>query len=183
MIAPAITANQDKPMVPQYSFKGSNILDDAYTGAGDKCVDHNGNVICKAYTFVIKNKSTAKLNVKGKIRFNYDGTTNKFTNLRWKLMTNNGETVNVSTQTASATFSDTAPIIAGNDYVNFDTTVVPLAANGGNKQYWLIVWIEETGNDQSSDDKGTFNGQITFDVFDNAGNAVGGITSTNTSSS
>ena len=79
----------------------------------------------------------------------------------------------------------------------FDTTNVALAANGGTKQYWLIVWIEETGQDQSQPigtnppveendqtsigDWGTWTATIAFDAVNESGTAIGGITSTITS--
>lgn len=181
-IAPATTTYQSKPMVPQISYTSStNVLQKAFTGASgkDKCVDANGNVICKAYTFTIKNTTDAAVDVRGYIQFTFDSDST-FTNLRWKLMTS-ATAVTVSTATGSSNFSTTAPVIASTSKIYFDTTNVALAANGGTKQYWLIVWIEETNANQNTTDVGTWYGTIGFDAFNESGTSIGGITSTITS--
>ena len=49
------------------------------------------------------------------------------------------------------------------------------------KQYWLIVWIEESGSNQNSTDKGTWYATIEFEAFNESGTAIGGVTSTITS--
>lgn len=180
LIAPTNSTYTSLPMVPQYSYRSStNVLQKAFNGASgkDKCVDANGNVICRAYTFVVRNTSTAKVNVRGSVTFSF---TNTFTNLRWKLM-DSATAVTVSSATAGTGFSTTAPIKATTSKVYFDTSNVLLSANGGNKQYWFIVWIEETGADQNTTDKGTWYANISFDVFDTNGSTIGGITSTITS--
>lgn len=179
LVAPTSSGYITKPLVPQYSYRNStNILQKALTGATnmDKCVDANGNAICRAYTFVVKNQSTAAINVRGKLKFQYASGA-AFANLRWKLMTS-ATAVSVSSATAGDTLSTTAPTRASTNYVYFDSANVSLAANGGNKQYWIIFWIEETDANQNNTDKGTFNVEITFDVYDAAGNVVSGITST-----
>lgn len=188
IIAPAIASNQSLPMVPQISYAGTtNVLQKAFNGASgkDKCVDGNGNVICRAYTFVVKNKGTAAVQVRGSVTFSY--AANAFHNLRWKLM-DSATTVTVSTKTAGNAFSATAPVNAvSGSKVYFDTQNVSLAANGGYQQYWLIVWIEETGADQgatagtSLQDVGTWYATIAFEAFNTAGTAIGGLTSTITS--
>ena len=183
LIAPATATYNSLPMVPQYSYVGTtNVLQKALTGASgkDKCVDANGNVICRAYTFTVKNLSSASVDVRGYIQFSY-GTDSSFSNLRWKLMTS-ATAVTVSSSTVSSTFSTTAPIAANTgSKVYFDTSNVALTANGGNKQYWLIVWIEETGSNQSNSDKGTWYATIGFDAFNESGSSIGGLTSTITS--
>ncbi len=191
-VAPTKAANRSLPMVPQISHNGTtNVLQKAFDGATgkDKCVDDNGNVICKAYTFVVKNLGTSVVAVRGSIQFSY-GSGN-FNHLRWKLMDSATE-VTVSSSTVSTTFSDTAPIVAGTSKIYFDKNKVSLSANGGAKQYWLIVWIEESGADQShiepptgstspsesTEDYGTWTATIAFEAVNNAGTAISGITST-----
>lgn len=182
-VAPTDASNQSLPMVPQISYTGStNVLQKALTGATekDKCVDGNGNVICKAFTFYVRNLSTAAVDVRGSLKFTYSNShaTDPFPNLRWKLMTDEN-TVSVSTSTVSNVFSATAPIKASTSKVYFDTSNVALAANGGTKQYWVIIWIEETlGADQSAKDKGTWYGTIEFEAFNETGTSIGGVTST-----
>ena len=168
LIAPAQTANKNLPMVPQKALNGStNVLQKALTGASgkDKCVDTNGNVICRAYSFTIKNESSATAVLKGQIKFAW-ASGSSFTNLKWKLMTS---------ATSVTVASGNVGTSATTAYQNFATNV-SLAANG-TQQYWIIVWIEETGTNQNSTDHGTWYGTINF-----VNNADGsGITSTITS--
>lgn len=65
-------------MVPQlYSALGTAI------NSTNKCVDGNGNIICKVYTITITNGSTAAVTVNGTIQFTqFNG--NGSTNLRWR---------------------------------------------------------------------------------------------------
>ena len=166
-----------KPMVPQKSLVGTtNVLQKAVTGVkptGESavipCVDGNGNVICRVYTFTIKNTSTATAVLKGQIKFDWGANNtaaNWYENLKWKLMTNAG-TVNVSS-------SDTAKS-ATKAWQNFATSL-SLAPNAS-KQYWVVVWIEEIGSSQNNTDKGTWTASIQF--INNVDNS--GITSTITS--
>ena len=152
-IAPAVAANQTLKMVPQKALNGTtNVLQKAFTGASgkDKCVDGNGNVICKAYTFTIKNCSSATAVIKGQIKFTF-ASSSGFTNLKWKLM-DSATSVTVASGNAGATATTT--------YANFDTGL-SLAINGI-KQYWIIFWIEETGGTQNSTDYGTWYATINF---------------------
>lgn len=190
LIAPATATYNTLPMVPQISYTGTtNVLQSALNGATgkDKCVDDNGNVICRAYTFVVKNLSSAAVDVRGSITFSY-GAGSTFNNLRWKLMSS-ATAVTVSSSTASTTFSTTDPIKASTSKVYFDTSNVDLTSNGGYKQYWLIVWIEEIGEDQGAGasiakrDVGTWYATIQFEAFNETNTAIGGITSTITGTS
>lgn len=182
-VGPTNTTYTSQPMVPQISYTGTtNVLQKALTGATgkDKCVDANGNVICKAYTFGVANTSSAAVNVKGSITFNWSNPST-FANLRWKLM-DSATAVTLSTKTAGTAFSTTAPIKAvKGSKVYFDTQNVFLSKTNGKKQYWLIVWIEETGGDQNNTDKGTWTATIAFDAFNTDGTSIGGLTSTITS--
>ena len=69
LTAPTNSTYTSKPMIPQYAYNNSSsVLSSALTGASgkDKCVDGNGNVICRVYTFTIRNNSTATVKVNGK---------------------------------------------------------------------------------------------------------------------
>ena len=169
LFAPTNATYISNNMVPQKSLVGTtNVLQKAFNGASgkDKCVDANNNVICKAYTFTIKNCSTATAVLKGQIQFTW-GSSDAFGNLKWKLMTNAG--------TVAVSSSDGGTVAAKNTWQNFATSV-SLAPNAV-KQYWLIVWIEETGSSQNTTDKGTW--QASFQFVNNVDNS--GITSTITS--
>ena len=174
LIAPTNSTYTSLAMVPQKAYAGTNgatnVLQKALTGASgkDKCVDANGNVICRAYTFTITNMSTATAIVKGQIKFAWSsgGT---FANLKWKLMTN---------ATTVVAASGNAGAAATTSFQVFDSNVslTPAGTANEKKQYWLIVWIEETGGTQNSVDKGSWYGTIEFLSSDGTG-----ITSTITS--
>ena len=65
-------------IVPQlYSALGTAI------GNSYKCVDGNGNTVCKVYTITVTNGSTAAVTINGTIQFTqFNGNGN--TNLRWR---------------------------------------------------------------------------------------------------
>lgn len=151
-IAPTVTANQSKPMVPQKALVGTtNVLQKAFNGAGsDKCVDGNGNIICKAYTFTIKNTSSATAVIKGQIKFTY-GENSIFTNLKWKLM-DSATNVTVASGNTGTT--------ATTSFANFETNI-SLATNT-TKTYHIIFWIEETDTNQNDTDKGTWYATVQF---------------------
>lgn len=160
LIAPPSTATDytTKPMVPQKALNGStNVLQKALTGVkptGESavipCVDANKNVVCRAYTFTIKNDSTATAVLRGRIKFNW-ASGSSFTNLKWKLMTN---------ATTVAASSGNAGLSATTAFQDFETNIS--LAPDGTKQFWVIVWIEETGAVQNSTDYGTWYGTIEF---------------------
>ncbi len=175
---PSLTAPSStyasKPMVPQYAYNNStNVLAKALTGtSNNKCVDANGNVICRVYTFTIRNNSTATAVVNGKIKF-----TNPTTNLKWALMSN---ATTVPTIT-SATDSDIKAASTSETTFVSNLSLTPSGgvtstspASGSYKQYWIIFWINETGSSQT--DSGTWSATISFTSSNGSG-----ITSTITS--
>ena len=178
LIAPTKSTYTSKPLVPQKSYANSkNVLQLAFNGATgkDKCVDANDNAICRAYTFFVRNTSSAAVNVRGSVTFQNIAN---FTNLYWKLMDSaTAVTVSSAASTAQNAFSTTAPIHASTSQVFFNTSNLYLAP-GASQQYWLIAWIEETGASQT--DKGTFNISLKFDAYQGS-SSIGGITSTITS--
>lgn len=168
LIAPATATYNTKPMVPQHALSGTtNLLQKALTGVSgkDKCVDANNNAVCRAYSFTIKNSSSATAVLRGRIKFTW-AASSSFANLKWKLMTS------ATSVSASSGNSGTA---ATTSFQNFETNI-SLAPNA-TKQYWILVWIEETGTTQNSTDYGTWFGTIEF--INNTDGS--GITSTITS--
>ena len=153
LIAPTNATYTGKPMVPQKAINGStNVLQKAFAGASgkDKCVDGNSNVICRAYTFKIANCSSATAVLKGRIKFTW-AANSSFSNLKWKLM---------DSATSVTAASGNAGTAATTSFQNFSTNI-SLAQNA-TKQYWLIIWIEETGAVQNSTDYGTWYGTLEF---------------------
>lgn len=129
----------------------------------NKCLDANSNIICKVYTIVIKNNSTAAVKVKGTIQFSGNGS---MPNLKWRRASNTtslGSLVSVAVGNNTTTLWD---IPAGtacsvSNGVDSGCTAVSLAANGGSSTYYIVVWINETGASQA--DTGTWRGTIKFE--------------------
>ena len=179
-----------KPMIPQYGYNAStntNIIQKAITGvvptipsgktAVAPCVDANGNVVCRVYSFTIRNISTAAVKIVGRIYF-----TSAPTNLRWALMSD-ASTVSVTgtapdknlrspltSANCTATTAKTPASTANNCWFEIGTDGNGLALNPGNnttnapagsyKQYWIVFWINETGAVQT--DSGTWYATIAF---------------------
>ena len=187
LIKPTGSAYTSAPMIPQLAYSGStNILQKAVTGvkptggsAVVPCVDSNGNVVCRVYTFTIRNNATAKVQVNGRIYF-----TNAPTNLRWALMTN-ATTVAVTGTTTDKNFrspktsancaattattdtdcwfdigSDESDGIVGRTLAPSGGASSTSAASGSYRQYWIVFWINETGAVQN--DSGTWTATIAF---------------------
>lgn len=182
LIKPA-TAYASSPMIPQLGYTTSNILQKAVTA---NCIDGNTNVVCRVYTFTVRNNSTATVKVKGRIYFNNIAS---LPNLRWALMTNattvalTGTTTagNVRTPLASSACTATTATTNANCWFETETSLSPsggatisAAASGSYKQYWLVTWINETGAAQT--DTGTWTATIEFTSSNGTG-----ITSTITS--
>ena len=178
-------------MVPQLeSALGTAI------SSGWGCVDGNGNTVCKVYTITITNASTAAVRVIGTIRFSNNNT---MKNLKWKRIASATTIGNFKANNTSGTNSlgttaydlldgtipntgtgTTYPTACTYDYSSGTSgtqsgcTTDTLAGNGGSKTYYIVVWINETGTEQT--DSGTFTATIEF-----VGENGRGITSTITS--
>lgn len=167
-------------MVPQ--------LETALTSAmstTNKCVDGNGNIICKVYTITVTNDSSAAAKVVGTITFS--GTNSSMVNLKWKRTTSvtavgtntTGSYAGVKACTSTGTTCSAFPIYdltAGTACtVSSGTgcTSVNLTA-GGSATYYVVVWIDETGAEQG--DTGNWSATVNFE-----GEKGTGITSTITS--
>lgn len=159
------STNATGKLVPQLASSGSgddvvNVLQKAVTGATGKgsCVDENGNTICKVYTITVTNKTTTKYYVTGTLTL----TAATMPNLKWAKGTS-----------ATAGFSGT-----GTTYTKADTALasnVELASNAS-VNYYVVVWINETG--EAQEDSGSFTGTVQFNGYSTSGTTVSGVTST-----
>ncbi len=193
--------------VEQQELKADNTgkfvpqLDSAIHTAVDsthKCVDDNGNVVCKVYKITVKNgsasnpadPSTATVLVNGTITFS--STTG---NLKWRRIdtATSATTTTANTSYAvsgvSATQNQKKDLISGSACTPSSSssgcTTIQLGptANGTSvvphsiEVYYIVVWVHETDADQTDDDAGmTFVASITFEGKDGKG-----VTSTITS--
>lgn len=105
-------------------------------GTNYKCVDTNGNIVCKVYKITIANSNmTASMPITGTIVF---PTTSA--NLKWRLVTN------------ATTFGSGTTKSATTSAQSFATPT--LSATNKSYDYYIVVWINETNADQSAADGG-----------------------------
>ncbi len=133
-----VLPNNNNPLVPQLESALKSAISSNY-----KCVDGNGNNVCQIYKIVIKNTSTASVDISGYIHFS--GVTN-LPNLKWRLL-DSESTLGVH-NSYSATGID-----------NLFADRINLSSNQTNT-YYMAIWINETGAAQS--DTGAFGGTISF---------------------
>ena len=108
-----------------------------------KCIDKNGNTVCKIYKVTVKNTSTATALLSGSVNITPDsGST--FKNLKWNKMTN------ITTPGTGYPITTTAL-----------TTKESFTA-GQTKDYYIMVYINNIDSNQSSEDTGSFTGTVTF---------------------
>ena len=159
-------------MVPQLT----STIATAVTGTDSKsCVDGNGNTVCKVYSVTLTNTGSSAVTVSGTITF----TGGTFANLKWgKADAATGFTATNSNYVAMGA----TPIT---DIVDPTKTggaaVTTLQASGqadNSMTFYIIVYIDETGNKQDDTDTGTFTGTITFNSASADGTSTSGLTST-----
>lgn len=137
-------------MVPQLESALGTAMGNNY-----KCVDGNGNTVCKVYSITVTNTSSAAVKVDGSITF----TNSSMPNLKWRKVTN---ATTLGSDTAKAATNNTAQDLATN---------VSLAKTNGAQTYYIVVWIDEINSAQT--DTGTFRATVSF-----VGDDGKGITST-----
>lgn len=116
------------------------------------CVDKNGNTVCQVYELKVTNEGTAATAVNGSLTLSAE----TITNLKWQIMTDQSTPVTDSGQ--FKTTDDTE--IAKNDTIE---------ANPGTKSYYIMIWIDETENEQNDSDVGSFTGVVSFTSADGSG--------------
>lgn len=116
------------------------------------CVDKNGNTVCQVYELKVTNEGTAATAVNGSLTL----TAETIKNLKWQIMTDQSTPVMDSGQ-----FKDVEDTeVAKNDTVE---------ANPGTKSYYIMIWIDETENEQNDSDVGSFTGVVSFTSADGSG--------------
>lgn len=146
-----------KKMVPQKSSAIASAIN-----ATNKCVDGNKNVVCEVFKITVTNNSTAGVNIKGTMHFNYTGTNAKFDNLYWREAedANTFATTPATLQYKAAT-SDTANGTTAKSENAVLVDALSLAP-GASKDFYVAIWIEENDEDQSTTDKGTWTATVSF---------------------
>lgn len=154
-------------IVPQISTSGSNVS--PLSAALKKgCVDDNKNIVCQVYKIVIENVGgTATQVVDGSISFYSDAalTTDvsvEMPNLKWKLI----ESVDINDPTNSVlgTNIDLTANFSKNVFAK-DVTLV----NDTSLEYYMIIWINETSNEQEKDEGKSFYSKVEFNSSNGTG--------------
>lgn len=170
-IFPTESSTNTGVMVPQLSVSG-NATSPLATALKNGCVDGNQNIVCQVYKINIQNLGgTATQVVDGSVSFYSDAamTTDVSTsmpNLKWKLITSADATT--PTNSVLGTNADRAANYGENDFI----TNLTLSTND-EEDYYMIIWINETTEDQPTDEGKSFYGAINF----NSSNGTG-VTST-----
>lgn len=191
----ALFAGTNKDWIAKNDIKDASgqIID---KGMGE-CIDDNGNEICSTYTFTVGNpNSTTTLDITGQVFT----TVNGFKNLKFAIYdeagnqvhapttfpATDGNPVNLSIQTtllpSSQNFDENGNPKDGFDADNLETyTSVngdmatalvgnPTAKVNNIRTYKMVIWIEETGSDQTDDDSGkVFAGGVTISTIGGKG--------------
>ena len=138
----------EKGLVPQLETALSSAMkgvDGAGTGE-DSCVDANGNTVCQVYKITVTNSGTGDAKLNGTLALEKGDVDN----LKWATVTGWG----------------TDPVAQGaKGDNNIDTNVT--VTGGGNKEYYVVIWIEELTTPQN--DTGNFTGIVTFNAADGQG--------------
>lgn len=163
------TANSENTgvMVPQLSTSGSS-SSPLSSALKSGCVDGNGNVVCQVYEIVIKNDGgTATLVVDGTVSFYSNAAmtasiNSTMPNLKWKLI----RLVDKANPLSSALGTEVDRFASDDNNVFADNVTM---VTDFSKSYYMIIWIDETGEEQTIDVGKTFYASIDF----NASNGTG----------
>ena len=161
-------------LVPQLSTSAS-ASSPLSTALKNGCVDANKNVVCQVYRISIQNKGgSATQVVDGKILFYSDAAlkTNVHTampNLKWKLI----DSVDAVTP-ANSVLGSRSDLEANDNSSNGKFVSSLSLATNVVRNYYVIIWINETGTDQtdkstSIDNPKVFYGKVQFDSSNGTG--------------
>lgn len=139
---------------------------------GASCKDSNGNTVCQVYSVYVKNNSTTStVNVRGTLLLETQAT-----NMKWQLLTSTTSTTRADFATVvdkGVTGNITVGGNTGGTSTDKNAASQTLAAEG-DVTYYVLVWLEETGEAQETADAGqSFKGTVTFNAVDAAGNTSG----------
>ena len=169
-----VTDDNTGVLVPQLSTSAS-ASSPLSTALKNGCVDANKNVVCQVYRISIQNKGgSATQIVDGKILFYSDATlkTNVHTampNLKWKLI----DSVDAVTP-ANSVLGSRSDLEANDNSSNGKFVSSLSLATNVVRNYYVIIWINETGTDQtdkstSIDNPKVFYGKVQFDSSNGTG--------------
>lgn len=146
------------PMVPLLDSALPKAL--AGTGGVDSCIDANSNVSCKVYKADLVNNGSSSVALSSTLTLS-NAASSDFSNLSY---------VQLESATTIGKFADTMQKVdmgTAYDFVLDDgghdsNNKTLLIEASGTKTYYFVVWISETGSDQTTTDYGSFTGTLSF---------------------
>ena len=160
-IAP-VTEGRTENMIPMLE----NNLQDGLTGTGGKsCIDSNGNTVCQVYKVTVTNKGATAVKLDATLNLTTakgsgEGTG---TNMKWQLIENattEGSVGTMKSQGTAELFADDLSLAAG-----------------ANQEYYIVVWLLETGGPQDLSDAGiNYTGTVTVNAVGADGSSTSGLT-------
>ena len=151
-------------MVPQLDA----YINDAVAGSDEygSCIDTTGNVVCQVYKITVRNDGNAVANLNGFITLTAV-TDGAITNLKWAVKA--AETDNFG-EGSYAISTENANNIEGNNTIGSDLLASNLILEKETEEdYYVVVWISETGAAQEDYDHGSFTGTVTFNSASGTG--------------
>lgn len=160
-VFPLNSSDNTGVMVPQLSGTGAS--SPLSTALKQGCVDGNHNIVCQVYKIDIENRGgTATQVVDGKVLFYGDSSLSSdlsqvMPNLKWKMITS------ADAAAPSNSVLGSFPIISANADEETGVLVSDLSlSTDEKKEYYIIVWIDETNEEQAVDKGKTFYGKVEF---------------------
>lgn len=141
------TGSKSENLIPIYDGSISGYASQLETAAQSKynCVDKYNYTVCQIYEVTISNSGTNDINVNTTLTFNK----NNVNNLKWALMSDANTVVSGNTHTITNNTPDT---IATNTMIK---------GKSSDTKLYFMVYINNTGKDQTEQDKDGFSGVIT----------------------
>lgn len=160
-IAP-VTKGRTENMIPMLEDN----LQDGLTGtSGKSCIDSNGNTVCQVYKVTVTNNGATAVKLDATLNLTTAKGTGEGTgaNMKWQLIqdaTTEGSVGTMKSQGTAELFADDLSLAAG-----------------ANQEYYIVVWLLETGGAQDSSDAGiNYTGTVTVNAVGADGNSTTGLT-------
>lgn len=139
------------------------LVQTAISKNSDKCIDKNKYKVCTLYTITLNNSSTSE-DLYGYIKttestYKINENTNSI-NLKYQVFNTNYEPL-----TDIMTPSNTANEIT---HFKYDDTHYQIVSSGISK-YYLVFWLTDTGEEQSTDYSKNFSGLVGFESVEHYG--------------
>ncbi len=141
------TGSKSDNLIPIYDGSISGYASQLETAAQSKynCVDKNNYTVCQIYEITISNTGANSISTDITITFNK----NNVNNLKWVSMSDANTVVSNGTHTITNNVPDT---IASDTMIN---------GKSDNTKLYFMVYVNNTGKDQTEQDKDSFSGIIT----------------------